>query len=193
MLFSSKIESWKKVCDIKGDVSIAKETFSPKMISHLWPFKSSKATKRRQKSGEKISVGKKKFVSVAAFCLPNVYASHILSFLFSLKLFLLLLIPRLRLLSFLLWEESFVLPLKSHFIYWKTYDMLGVFKRLREGRGGGKCSQSRPTKHQKWKHGKQIEQTFMIYLISVFTFISDEKQFFFRFLVHTHTHNFYRP
>lgn len=48
---------------------------------------------------------------------------------------------------------------------------LGVVKRLEAERR----TAIPQTNHQEWKHGKQIKQTFMIYLIFVFTFISVRK------------------
>ena len=96
--------------------------------------------------------------------IPSV-ASHILEKFFSTFV---LILPYSSISS----KTFYLMSLK---VSWKAISFMpGVIKRC----WVGERKKIQPTKHQKWKHGKQIKQTFMIYLIFVFTFISDEKQFF---------------
>lgn len=74
--------------------------------------------------------------------------------------------------SQVMWQ-AFILPFKTPIkvILFIERHTLGVVKRLRAERR----TAIPQTNHQEWKHGKQIKQTFMIYLIFVFTFISARK------------------
>lgn len=146
------------------------------MISHLWPFKSSRTAKRRRKTAKK--VGGKKFVSVAAF----VYASHILWKLFfvaSNSTFSPSIISSVR----RFFRAAFKSPIKIHFIYWKTYYMLGVIKRLR-GKTLRKPTNNKASKMKAWKTNRT--NIYDLFNFRVYFYQRRKTNFFSRFLVQTH-------